>query len=201
MPLEKQTEEEIFLAAQQVFQEKGFAGARMQEIADEADINKSMLHYYYRSKEKLFLEVFRSSVKKIFPELISILSSDDDLEKKVKRVVEFYYNTFRKNPYLPSFVIHEMNQHPKRFKEFISSLHIEIPHEFAEQIQKEIKAGKILPMKPTHFLINIVSLCLMPVIARTLVQTLFEMDDEEFAEFLKERKELVPKIIFNGVQT
>lgn len=201
MPLEKQTEEEIFLAAQQVFQEKGFAGARMQEIADEADINKSMLHYYYRSKENLFLEVFRSSVKKIFPELISILSSNDELEVKVKWIVEFYYNTFRKNPYLPSFVIHEMNQHPKRFKEFISSLDIQIPSEFAGQIQQEIKAGRIQPMKPTHFLINIVSLCLMPVIARTLVQTLFEMDDEAFEKFLEERKDLVPKIIFNGVQT
>lgn len=200
MPLEKQTEEQIFLAAQRVFQEKGFAGARMQEIADEADINKSMLHYYYRSKEKLFLEVFQSSVKKIFPQLIAILSSEDDLQAKVKKVVEFYYDTFRKNPTLPSFVIHEMNQHPKRFKEFISSLEIEIPSTFAEQLKKEIESGRIMPMKPTHFLINVVSLCLMPVIVRPLVQTLFSMDKEEFNQFLKERKELIPKIIFNGVQ-
>lgn len=200
MPLEKQTEEQIFLAAQRVFQEKGFAGARMQEIADEANINKSMLHYYYRSKEKLFLEVFQSSVKKIFPQLIAILSSEDELEVKVRRVVEFYYNTFRKNPYLPSFVIHEMNQHPKRFREFISSLDIDIPTKFAEQLQREIEAERIIPMKPTHFLINIVSLCLMPVIARTLVQTLFTLNDDEFEEFLAERKELVPKIIFSGVK-
>lgn len=200
MPLEKQTEEQIFLAAQRVFQEKGFAGARMQEIADEANINKSMLHYYYRSKEKLFLEVFQSSVKKIFPQLIAILSSEDELEVKVRRVVEFYYNTFRKNPYLPSFVIHEMNQHPKRFREFISSLDIDIPTKFAEQLQREIEAKRIIPMKPTHFLINIVSLCLMPVIARTLVQTLFTLNDDEFEEFLAERKELVPKIIFSGVK-
>lgn len=200
MPLEKQTEDQIFLAAQRVFQEKGFAGARMQEIADEAEINKSMLHYYYRSKEKLFLEVFQSSVKKIFPQLIAILSSDDELEKKVKKVVEFYYNTFRKNPYLPSFVIHEMNQHPKRFREFISSLDIEIPGRFAEQLKKDIESGRIMPIKPIHFLINIVSLCLMPVIARTMVQTLFSLDDDAFEKFLEERKELVPKIIFNGVQ-
>ncbi|NBC03731.1 MAG: TetR family transcriptional regulator [Bacteroidetes bacterium] len=201
MPLEKQTEEQIFLAAQRVFQEKGFAGARMQEIADEADINKSMLHYYYRSKEKLFLEVFQSSVKKVFPQLIAILASDDELEVKVKSVVEFYYNTFRKNPYLPSFVLHEMNQHPKRFKEFINSQNIQIPKEFAEQLETEIEKGRIMPMKPTHFLINIVSLCLMPVIARTLVQTLFSLNDDEFDAFLAERKELIPKVIFSGVQT
>lgn len=200
MPLEKQTEEQIFLAAQKVFQEKGFAGARMQEIADEADINKSMLHYYYRSKENLFLAVFQSSVKKIFPQLIAILSSQDDLKTKVERVVEFYYNTFKSNPSLPSFVLHEMNQHPKRFKEFVLSLDIEIPSRFAEQLRNEISSGRIMPIKPTHFLINIVSLCLMPVIARTMVQTLFSMNDDEFNQFLEERKELVPKIIFNGVQ-
>ena len=201
MPLEKQPEEQIFLAPQPVFQEEGFAGARMQEIADEADINKSMLHYYYRSKEKLFLEVFRSSVKKIFPQLIAILSSDDELEAKVKEVVGFYYKTFKKNPYLPSFVIHEMNQHPKRFKEFIGSLDIEIPKTFTTQLKEEVEVGRIMPMKPIHFLINIVSLCLMPVIARTMVQTLFSLNDEEFESFLEERKELVPKIIFSGVQT
>ena len=200
MPLEKQTEEQIFLAAQRVFQEKGFAGARMQEIADEADINKSMLHYYYRSKENLFLEVFQSSVKKIFPQLISILSSDESLKSKVERVVDFYYNTFRKNPSLPSFVLHEMNQHPKRFREFISSLNVEIPSRFAVQLQEEIEGGRIKPIKPIHFLANIVSLCLMPVIARPMLQTLFSLDDQEFETFLEERKELVPKIIFQGVQ-
>ncbi|NBC28002.1 MAG: TetR family transcriptional regulator [Bacteroidetes bacterium] len=200
MTLKKETEEQIFLAAQRVFQKKGFAGARMQEIADEADINKSMLHYYYRSKEKLFLEVFQSSVKKIFPQLVEILSSGDDLETKVKRVVDFYYNTFKKHPTLPSFVIHEMNQHPNRFKEFINSLDVEVPSQFAEQLKSDIEAGRIMPMKPAHFLINIVSLCLMPVIARNMVQTLFSMDDDEFENFLEERKELVPKIIFSGVK-
>lgn len=200
MAIEKQTEEQIFLAAQRVFQEKGFAGARMQEIADEADINKSMLHYYYRSKEKLFLAVFQSSVKKIFPQLIMILSSDDDLHAKVEEIVEFYYLTFKNNPYLPAFVIHEMNQHPKRFKEFISSLGVEIPATFVEQLQKEIQKGNMMPIKPIHFLVNVVSLFMMPVIARTMVQTLFSLDDEEFDQFLKERKELVPKLIFNGVQ-
>ena len=52
------TEEKIFEAAFKVFQNKGFTGARMQEIADEAEINKAMLHYFFRSKRnysKLFL--------------------------------------------------------------------------------------------------------------------------------------------------
>ncbi len=52
------TEQNILNAAISVFQKKGMAGARMQEIADEAGINKAMLHYYYRSKQLLFDAVF-----------------------------------------------------------------------------------------------------------------------------------------------
>ncbi len=56
-PEESSTEEKIFKAAKDVFHRKGFDGTRMQEIADKANINMSMLHYYYRSKDKLFEKV------------------------------------------------------------------------------------------------------------------------------------------------
>ncbi|MEX1269510.1 MAG: TetR/AcrR family transcriptional regulator [Balneolaceae bacterium] len=199
MPIEKETEEKIFLAAQKVFQRKGYTGARMQEIADEAKINKSMLHYYYRSKEKLFLAVFRSSVKKIMPELFSILSMDVPLKEKVTRIVDFYHSVFKKNPHLPAFVIYEMNQNPGRFKDFISSMGIRIPQKFLEQIQDEISAGRLKKISPHQFLMNIVAMCMMPLVARNMVQSLFRMGDDEYFAFLEERRELIPEIIFSGV--
>lgn len=199
MPIEKETEEKIFLAAQKVFQRKGFEGSRMQEIADEAEINKSMLHYYYRSKEKLFQEVFRSSARKILPELVSILASEYPLKDKVTRIVDFYHSVFKKNPYLPAFVVHEMNQNPERFKEFISSMNIQVPQKFADQMKEEISAGRVIPVHPKQFLVNIVSLCLMPLVARNMVQAIFKMDDRDYQEFLDERRKLIPEFIFKGV--
>jgi len=199
MPIEKETEEKIFLAAQQVFQAKGFAGARMQEIADEAEINKSMLHYYYRSKDKLFQEVFRASARKILPELAGILASEHSLKEKVIRIVGFYYQIFREHPHLPAFVIHEMNQNPKRFREFISSMDIQLPERFAHQIQAEVYAGRMMPIDPKQFLMNVVGLCMMPIVARNMVQSLFRLNDEDYWEFLEERRNLIPKIIFSGV--
>ena len=200
MPVEKDTEEQIFKAAQKVFQEKGFAGARMQEIAEEADINKSMLHYYYRSKENLFLSVFQNSVRKFFPQLASILESEKELKEKVGEIVEFYFQIFSENPSLPAFVVHEMNQHPDRFREFIRSMDLSVPDRFIRQLQTEIEEGRLRPIKPSQFLVNIVSLCMMPVIAKNMVQTLFSMDEGEYRDFLDERRELIPKIIFNGVR-
>lgn len=64
MSVEKETEEKIFEAARTVFQKSGFEGARMQEIADTANINKSMLHYYYRNKDNLFLKSLKQGLRK-----------------------------------------------------------------------------------------------------------------------------------------
>lgn len=199
MAIERETEENIFNAAQTIFQKRGFEGARMQEIADEAKINKSMLHYYYRSKDKLFLKVFQVGAKKIFPKLMNILGTDIPLKEKVLKVVDFYHKMFRVNQHLPAFVIYEMNQHPERFKEFISSMFISIPPLFERQVKEGIAKGEILPMEPEQFLMNIVSLCMMPMIAKTLVQTLFSLDEEAYSAFLEERRTLIPQLVMREV--
>ncbi|MEX0719611.1 MAG: TetR/AcrR family transcriptional regulator [Balneolaceae bacterium] len=198
--MEKETEEKIFIAAQEVFQKKGFDGARMQEIADQADINKSMLHYYYRSKDKLFMAVFQAGIKKILPKLIGVLGSEKTLEEKVVQIVDFYYYIFKVNPNLPAFVIHEMNMHPERFHQFIVSTHVQIPQKFNEQVEEEISAGRMMEIKSEQFLINIVSMCMMPVIAKKMVQGIFGFDESDYKNFLKERKKLIPELIMKGVK-
>lgn len=200
MSIEKETEEKIFQAAQTIFQKRGFEGARMQEIADEAGINKSMLHYYYRSKDNLFLEVFKAGVKKVFPRVLGILSSGQPLSRKVEEIVNFYHEMYEQNPHLPSFVVYEMNQHPDRFKTFMQSMNISLPKIFMDQVNEGIKEGKIMPMHPTHFFLNVVSMCMMPMVARTMVQTIFSLDDGDYSELLEERKSMIPHIIWKGVR-
>ncbi|MDR9418556.1 TetR/AcrR family transcriptional regulator [Gracilimonas sp.] len=200
MALEKETEEKIFRVAQTVFQKRGFEGARMQEIADEAEINKSMLHYYFRSKDKLFQEVFQAGVKKIMPQLFGILKEEVPLQQKVHNIVNFYHDMFRDNQYLPSFVIYEMNQHPDRFKEFIGMMNIQLPSIFSEQVSAEVQAGRIREISPEQFLMNIVSMCMMPMLAKTMVQTIFSLDEPAYFEFLEERRSLIPEIILKGVK-
>lgn len=201
MGVEKETEEKIFEAARKIFQQRGFDGARMQDIADEANINKSMLHYYYRNKDNLFFEVFKSGVSKIIPQVFEILGNETSLKEKVNQIVEFYHSAFRENPQLPSFVIFEMNQNPERFKGFMIAQGVKFPEKFVLQVQKAVKDGVIVPIKPQHFLLNVLSLCMMPMIARNMVQTLFQMDDYAFYHFIDERREIVPKLFFEGVLT
>ena len=83
-PTRKLTEQQIFDAATEIFMEKGLTGARMQEIADQAGINKAMLHYYYRSKEKLFDSVFEKVAASLFQKLIISLDNDLPFEEKIR---------------------------------------------------------------------------------------------------------------------
>jgi AcrR family transcriptional regulator len=197
---EQKTEEQILEAAKVVFQERGFAGARMQEIADQADINKSMLHYYFRSKDKLFQKVFQESLLQFFPKILKVLSGDLALVPKIQKLVETYYDMFQQHPHLPSFIIHEMNQHPRRFKEFINDVGVEIPAKFVKQIQAEIESGQMRTIEPQEFIINTIGLCVFPVIARPMIEIVFQMDEEKYQQFLENRKKELPKFILNAVR-
>ena len=124
---QKATEEQIFEAASRVFQSDGYAGARMQQIADEANINKSMLHYYYRSKDKLFRAVFQKQLTRFFPTIFEVLGSELTLDKKVPRLIDAYYNFLQDNPTVVQFIIQEMNNHPEEFKRFMKEKNIHPP--------------------------------------------------------------------------
>ncbi len=200
MSEEIETEQQILEAAKQIFQERGFAGARMQEIADEADINKSMLHYYFRSKDKLFQKVFQDSIRQFFPEILKVLHADLALTPKIEKLVETYYEMFRKHPHLPRFVIHEMNQHPDRFKEFVKNMGFEIPETFVKQIRQEIESDSMLNIDPREFIINTIGLCVFPLIARPMIETVFKMNNEQYQQFLEQRKKELPKFILNAVK-
>lgn len=200
MPKSQDSEQQILDAARQEFRENGYSGARMQSIADRAGINKSMLHYYYRSKDKLFQQVFREAVKELFPVLFEVLNADLGLVPKVEKLIETYHDIFRENPSLPQFVLHEMNQHPVRFRSFIESQGIEIPRVFVRQIEEEIRAGTMRPIKPQEFVINIIALCVFPYIARNMIEVIFEMEGDTFEHFIEQRKRGLSKYIFNAVK-
>ncbi len=195
----QETEEQIFDAACRVFQQKGYAGARMQEIADEADINKSMLHYYYRSKDKLFQRVFQKEMSRFFPIIFGVMDSKDSLDKKIEQLVDAYYNFLQDNPHMAQFIILEMNQHPGRFEKFIKNKGITLPKSFIRQIEADVEAGTINPIEPRQLLISMLGMILFPFLARTMVQTVFKLDDAAYTTFLRERKEMLAAFILNAI--
>ncbi|MEJ0102141.1 MAG: TetR/AcrR family transcriptional regulator [Bacteroidota bacterium] len=143
------TEERILEAARKVFVRKGMTGARMQEIADEAGINKALLHYYFRNKEMLFDTIFRQAAQKLFPQLNIIFESDMPLFEKIETFVATYIDVMLENPYLPMFVLGEINQDPGKFyKKMNGELKFPKPDKFLVQIDKEVRKGDHKENKP-----------------------------------------------------
>lgn len=189
------TELKIFEAAREVFQSKGLEGARMQEIADKAEINKSMLHYYYRSKEKLFEKVYQLSIIKLIPQIASLLNEELPLEKKLRNFVSKYMEIIKANPDIPLFVVHEMNKNPTRLKTFMLNEISKKVQPFLQQIKEEREKGNTVDLPAEQILVNVMSLLIFPFIGRPVMQVIFDMDDSAFARFIEERQRFLPDYI------
>ena len=196
------TEQKIIEAAETVFHEKGFDGARMQEIADKASINKGLLHYYFKSKDALFDAIFNMAIKKMSGNINSILKMEISLEEKIDLIIDSYMNLLLRNSSLPRFVITELNKDSDRFiKKYLSG---EISHVFArfiDSVQLEINKGKIKPIDPKHLFMNMLSMILFPFIGRPMIQTLMGVDNNEFNKLMLERREHIKAFIKQAVKS
>jgi TetR/AcrR family transcriptional regulator len=167
--LEQHTEEKILEAAKNIFLKRGYFGTRMQDIADEAKINKALLHYYFRNKDKLFEKIFVEAFGKIYYTAMSTLSMDIPFIEKIGLFIDKYIDIICENQYLPAFIIHEMSHNPEHLEEVFSNHFAEIPTAFIGQINEEIKASRIKPIDPRQLIINILSLCIFPILAKPLM--------------------------------
>jgi len=195
------TEEKILDAAKEVFLEKGNDGTRMQEIADRAGINKSLLHYYYRSKEKLFGSVFKFAFSHFAPNIINLVKDNqDDIFTLIRRFVSLYIDIVMKNPFIPMFILNEVNKKGTIFVNVIKAAGIN-PQAFRDRIQKEIDAGRIRPIDPNQLIINVIGMCIFPIIGRPIVQVvLFDDNKQEYDKFLESRKKEVADFIINSIK-
>ena len=196
------TEKLILEAARKVFIRKGLDGARMQEIADEAGINKALLHYYFRSKEKLFEIIFSREISLLFPTISgAILSEDVPFESKIRLIVDSYINLFLKHPFLPLFILREINRDPANIKGIFEKSGVDFG--FIHQIAF-VKLAEMLNVDTDgarHFMVNLLSLCIVPFAAKPLLEkVLFNDDEQEFVKFLEERKVQVADFIICAIK-
>ena len=194
------TETEILIAAKEIFQQKGMAGARMQEIADKAKINKALLHYYYRSKQLLFEAVFKSAFSLLAPQLNKVLNDDSDLFEKIRKFTENYVSFVIKHPYLPNFVVQELNKNPEFVQKLRSEKNFPSIEKFKLQVSDAINQGIIKPIEAEQLFINIISLNIFPFIGEPLLMALVNMDKESYNKILENRKTEVAEFIINSIK-
>lgn len=202
---EMNTEQKILDAAKDIFQHKGMTGARMQEIADKAGINKALLHYYYRTKEKLFEKVFELAFSLFIPKVKEMMTSDKPIFEKLEFFIENYLNLLQKHPYIPGFIINELNRNPKMLVGLIEK-NIQLKEGnllgvIESQIQHEVEIGVVKPISARNLMTNVISLCIFPIVARPILQgVLFENDKKEYDLFLEQRRAFVKEYIINSIK-
>jgi TetR/AcrR family transcriptional regulator len=202
------TERRILDAARSVFVRRGTAGARMQEIAEEAGVNQALLHYYFRSKDGLAAAVFRDAAGRLLPSVIQVLGSDEPLEGKVERFVHLYIDTVRQSPFIPGYIVSELHHHPERMTELMAKVAGGAPSDIAQgfmrklarQIDERVAAGTMRPIGPDQFLTNLLALTIFPFVARPLLSVLLGQDAEAFERFLDVRRAELPRYIFDALR-
>jgi AcrR family transcriptional regulator len=196
----EETQQQILDSAKKIFATKGLYGARMQEIADEAGINKALLHYYYRSKEKLFEQVFEEAIQKLFKPLASFLADDSELFTKIRNLCHLYYNVLIEYPFIPNFVLNEASVDPGRFIRLMKFEGVvEAKEKTREQIQQCVKDGIIRPIDPRELIWNILSLCVFPIVSRPIAGELL-YPGENIQDILKERADNVADFIIDSIK-
>lgn len=204
---DQDTRDRILDAAKRVFLRQGTAGARTQEIADEAGVNKALLHYYFGSKESLAEAVFRREAGRLLPPVIEVLASDAPLEEKVQTVVALYVERLTAAPQLPAYVLSEMHFHPERLRQFIGGVIGADPAAIAprvfgalgRQIDAAVAAGRMRPVAPDQFMVNLLSLCIFPFAARPLL-TMLLGGPEQFEAFIARRADGLPAFFLGALR-
>lgn len=194
------TEDLILEAAKKVFIRKGYDGARMQEIADEAGINKALLHYYFRNKDKLFDAIFLDAFAAFIPNISQTLMSDLPIKEKLLLIIENYIEMLSANPHIPPFILQEINRNPAKIAGIMKGNGIN-PEAIKKVLQKETgdKIQKNLLIE--HLMVNLVSMCVFPFVAKPLLLGfIFDNDEARFREFITERKKIIYEIITQSLE-
>ena len=197
---DKNTEEQILSAAKSIFQSKGMNGARMQEIADKAGINKAMLHYYYRNKQLLFEAVFKNAFSLLAPQLNAILNDDSSIEEKVRNFTSNYITFISKHPYLPNFIIQELNRNPEFILKMKDTNGLPNIEKFKKQVAIEIENGLIKPITAEQLFINIMALNIFPFVAKPLIMAFTNTDAIAYKKIIDSRKTEVADFIINSIK-
>jgi TetR/AcrR family transcriptional regulator len=192
------TKDKIISAAKEVFHKKGLAGARMQEIADASGVNKALLHYHFNTKDELFRSVLLAGVVEIFPMLMMTLNSKASLKDKIGNVVNMYVDHLSQQPELPRFVLNELNQNPNFIKDNLQGV-ANRPMVFVSQVEQAVKAGEIIPVDPFQLMTSIIGLCVFPFVGEPMIRFISGKSEQEFKEFIQNRKEHVVSLLLNGL--
>jgi TetR/AcrR family transcriptional regulator len=198
---DRETRERILDAAHAVFLRKGTANSRTQEIADEAGVNKALVHYYFGTKAALADAIFERSMGAIMPRIFGILADEGrTLEQKVRDIAREQIDFHSARPYLAGYVVSEMHAEPERVAELFGKRGGPPLDVLRKQLREAAKAGVMRPISAEQFVVNLMGLLVFPFALRPVLSVLLGIEPSAWAAFMQERKRLLPDLILAGLR-
>jgi TetR/AcrR family transcriptional regulator len=194
---EVQTENLIKEKAKLLFFQKGFLNATTQEIADEAGVNRALIHYYFRSRELMLEQLLNETLMEKRERVRGVLSSDLPFKKKIAVYIDTLVDYGLTYPYLDNFIISETARNPARVQAFCSKDNVKSSDLIRTQLEVEIKNHNLPAISAEHFMVNLSAMCNYPLLAKSVLQTIHGMTDAAYRKFLIERKQIIYRTIFN----
>ncbi len=198
------TKTRILDAADEIFVRRGIDGARMQEIADQAGVNKALLHYHFRTKADLARAVWLRIASSFVPGILQMLASDLSLDEKIDRFVDAYHTRLSRHPYLLPYVISEAARHPDLVDNFYSperrQAALGMINKLREQLDDIVAARQIAPVSAEQFFTTLAGSCLYPFAARPMISEALGLSPAEFDGFMDRRRQELPAFLKRALQ-
>lgn len=182
---EDHIERRIIETAKQLFVENGFDKTSMSDIAAQIGINRPTLHYYFRTKEKLFQAVFGEIIAKILPHVQSIFNQNIPFFERLERVVDIYLEVFLENPMVPRFIVNEIHRDLSHLVGSMRELSLDnYIIEIGKVIDAEMEQGNIKRVPMQMMFLTLYSQLVFPFLTKRLTMWLFSENEEDFKAFL-----------------
>ncbi|HEX2220287.1 MAG TPA: TetR/AcrR family transcriptional regulator [Gemmatimonadales bacterium] len=198
---DQETRERILDAADRVFVRKGTANSRTQEIADEAGVNKALVHYYFGTKAALADAIFARALALLVPRIFGILADPGrSIDQKVPAIVKEQIDFHSARPYVAGYLVAELHAHPDRIARLMRG-HGKVPLDvLRRQLQEGARAGRLRRISPEQFVANMMGLLIFPFAIRPALCELLDLDADRWRAFLDERRRILPDFVMAGLR-
>lgn len=196
-------EKQILEAAEQLFLDKGFAMTSTTEIAKKVGCNQALIHYYFRTKENLFLKLFEAKFVQFVISIDPLILEGLEFKEKLKVIINSHIELIEQNPKIPFLFLTEVTTNPQRLdkiKEEIKKLVIPVIMSISADLISEARAGRIRSVDPFHLIFSIISMDVFMFIARPLLEQIREFENNEFDIFIEERKAHIFELVWNSIK-
>lgn len=186
-------EERILTCAEKLFLEKGFDGTSMSDIALCVGINRPTLHYYFRTKDKMFRAVLARIVLSFVPQVYDIVAGrDKSVAERVSQVIDAYILIFMEKPCLPLFMVREVQRDFDFLVRMLRQEQIDrYAYKIIQALQAEMDEGKLKKVPLRTLFYTFYGLMTFPFLSRRLTESLLLAEGETFADMMEEWKKQV----------